>query len=141
MVDSAVVLGPGGPAGTAWMAGLAGWLRREGVDLGAAGLIVGTSAGAIVGAILASGGDLGRLAALPAPADPGGRVRTDPDRLAEVFATLGDPGLERAEALRSSAARSVSVAFRAPSGAAEEQKIFGRPETATRLRARPPGAG
>lgn len=100
MVDSAVVLGPGGPVGTAWLAGLAGGLRREGVDLGAAGLIVGTSAGAIVAAILASGGDLGRLAALPPPADPGGRVRTDPDRLAEVFATLGDPGLERAEALR-----------------------------------------
>jgi NTE family protein len=79
MVDSAVVLGPGGPAGTAWMAGLAEGLRREGVDLGAADLIVGTSAGAIVGAILASGGDLARLAALPAPADPGDRVRTDPD--------------------------------------------------------------
>ena len=100
MVDSAVVLGPGGPVGTAWMAGLAAGLRNEGVDLGAAGLIVGTSAGAIVGAILASGGDLGRLAALPATADPGGRVRNDPDKLAEVFATLGDPGLERAEALR-----------------------------------------
>ena len=103
MVDSAVVLGPGGPAGTAWMAGLAEGLRREGVDLGAADLIVGTSAGAIVGAILASAGDLARLAALPVPAvpaDPGGRVRTDPDRLAEVFATLGDPGLERAGALR-----------------------------------------
>jgi NTE family protein len=52
------------------------------------------------GAILASGGDLGRLAALPAPADSGGGVQTDPDRLAEVFATLGDPGLERAGALR-----------------------------------------
>ena len=100
MVDSAVVLGPGGPAGTAWMAGLAAGLRREGVDLGAAGLIVGTSAGAIVGAILASGGDPGRLAALPAPADSDGRVRTDPDRLAVVLATLGDPGLERAGALR-----------------------------------------
>src|SRR5580704_7108158 len=102
-VDSAVVLGPGGPAGTAWLAGLAAGLRSAGVDLGAADLIVGTSAGAIVGAILASGGDLARLAALPAvpaPADPGGRVRTDQERLAEVFATLGDPGLERAEALR-----------------------------------------
>ncbi len=74
MADSALVLGPGGPVGTAWLAGLAAGLRREGVDLGAAGLIVGTSAGAIVGAILASGGDLGRLAPLPAPADPGGRV-------------------------------------------------------------------
>ena len=70
MADSAVVLGPGGPVGTAWLAGLAAGLRHEGVDLGAADLIVGTSAGAIVGAILASGGDPGRLAALPAPADP-----------------------------------------------------------------------
>ncbi len=100
MADSAVVLGPGGPVGTAWLAGLAGGLRHEGVDLGAADLIVGTSAGAIVGAILASGGDPGRLAAPPAPADPAGGVRADLDALAEVLATLSDPGLERGEALR-----------------------------------------
>jgi NTE family protein len=75
-------------------------LRHEGVALGAADLVVGTSAGAIVGAILARGGDPGRLAALPAPADPGGGVRTDPDALAEVLATLSDPVLERGEALR-----------------------------------------
>ena len=101
MADSAVVLGPGGPVGTAWLAGLAAGLRHEGVDLGAADLIVGTSAGAIVGAILASDGDPGRLAALlPAPADLGGGVRTDPDALAEVLATLSDPALERGEALR-----------------------------------------
>lgn len=98
-VETAVVLGPGGPVGTAWLAGLAAGLRREGVDLGAAGLIVGTSAGAIVGAILAGGGDLDWLAVLPPPTDPGG-VRTDPQRLTEVFATLGDTELERAEALR-----------------------------------------
>jgi NTE family protein len=97
---SAVVLGPGGPIGTAWLAGLAAGLRRERVDLGAADLIVGTSAGGIVAAILAGGGDLDRLAVLPAPADPEGGVRTDPERLAEVFATLGDTGLSRAEALR-----------------------------------------
>jgi NTE family protein len=114
--DSAVVLGPGGPAGTAWMAGLAEGLRREGVDLGGADLIVGTSAGAIVGAILASGGDLARLAALPAPADPGGRVRTDPDRLAEVFATLGDPGLDRAGALRRAGRLAVIASGRRPAG-------------------------
>ncbi|MEW9532984.1 patatin-like phospholipase family protein [Microbispora sp. NPDC049125] len=99
MVETAVVLGPGGPVGTAWLAGLAAGLRREGADLGAADLIVGTSAGAIVGAILASGGDLGRLAVLPPPAKPGG-VRIDPQRLAEVFATLRDTELERAEVLR-----------------------------------------
>jgi hypothetical protein len=49
IADSALVPGPGGPAGAAWMAGLAEELRREGVDLGAPDLIVGTSAGAIVG--------------------------------------------------------------------------------------------
>jgi NTE family protein len=100
MADSGVVLGPGGPVGTAWLAGLAAGLRHEGVDLGAADLVVGTSAGAIVGAILTGGGDPGRLAALPAPVDPGGGVRTDPGALAEVLATLSDPALERGEALR-----------------------------------------
>jgi NTE family protein len=97
MAGSAVVLGPGGPVGTAWLAGLAAGLRQERVDLGAAGLIVGTSAGAIVGALLAGGGDPGRL--LAGPAGPGG-VRTDPDTLADVFAALRDPRLDRAEALR-----------------------------------------
>ena len=98
--EIAVVLGPGGPVGTAWLAGLAAGLRRAGVDLGAAGLIVGTSAGAIVGAVLAGGGDLERLAAPRPGADPGGGVRTDPGKLADVLATLGDPGLDRAESLR-----------------------------------------
>jgi NTE family protein len=107
MTDSAVVLGPGGPVGTAWLAGLTAGLRSEGVDLGAAGLIVGTSAGAIVGALLAGGGDPRRLAA--APGGPGG-VRVDPDRLAEVFATLGDPRLDRVEALRRVGRLAVSAA-------------------------------
>jgi NTE family protein len=97
---TAVVLGPGGPVGTAWLAGLAAGLGRAGVDLGAADLLVGTSAGAIVAAILAHGGDLDRLAALPARTDHDGGVRTDPAALAEVFATLGDAGLDRAGALR-----------------------------------------
>ncbi len=99
MAGSAVVLGPGGPAGTAWLAGLAAGLRHEGVDLGAADLIAGTSAGAIVGAILASGEDPARLAAPPPLPDLGG-VRTDPRKLADVFATLSDPALGRADALR-----------------------------------------
>ena len=97
MADSAVVLGPGGPAGTAWLAGLAEGLRREGVDLGAADLIVGTSAGAIVGAILASGGDLARLAALPAPAIPAaacGLTRTGSPKCSRHSAipNLSEPG-------------------------------------------------
>ncbi|MDP9869540.1 MULTISPECIES: patatin-like phospholipase family protein [Streptosporangium] len=94
----ALVLGPGGVVGTAWLAGLAVGLRRTGVDLADADLIVGTSAGAIVGAMLAVGEDLDRLASLPGPRD--GDTTTDPARLAEVFATLGDPALDREEKLR-----------------------------------------
>ena len=96
--QTAVVLGPGGVLGTAWLAGLAAGLRREGFDLGKADLIVGTSAGAIVGAVLAAGRDLEGLAALPeGDAEPA--VTTDHERLNEVFAVLGDSTLDQATAL------------------------------------------
>ena len=49
----ALVLGAGGPVGRAWQSGLiAGLIERE-IDLGDASLIIGTSAGAVVGAQLA----------------------------------------------------------------------------------------
>jgi NTE family protein len=90
-VRTAVVLGPGGRVGTGWLAGLAAGMRRAGVDLGAADLIVGTSAGAIVGAILAQGGDLEWLAALPvpAPADPDARVWTEDAAIARMRRLAG----------------------------------------------------
>lgn len=97
--QTAVVLGPGGMLGTAWLAGLAAGLRREGFDLAKAYLTVGTSAGAIIGAALAAGQDLERLAVLP-EADGEPAVKTDHERLNEVFAILGDTSLERAAALR-----------------------------------------
>ncbi|MGW1640268.1 patatin-like phospholipase family protein [Streptomyces lavendulae] len=99
--DRALVLGPGGPAGTAWTAGLAAGLGREGVDLGDADLTVGTSAGAIVAALLATRQDLDRLGAParpPGPAAP--RREVDPAVAASVFAVLGEAGQEPAEARR-----------------------------------------
>jgi NTE family protein len=54
----AVVLGGGGPVGVGWESGLAVGLANAGVALGAADLVVGTSAGSIVGAGLALGLDL-----------------------------------------------------------------------------------
>ena len=97
-IDRALVLGPGGHVGTAWMAGLAHGLRRDGVDLGEADLIVGTSAGAIVGTLLATGQDPGRLAA---PARQSAhRIEVDPARAGAVFAVLGDRSLEPGEARR-----------------------------------------
>ena len=57
----ALVLGGGGPVGVGWQAGLAVGLAREGVVVGEADLIVGTSAGSIVGSRLALQMDLPAL--------------------------------------------------------------------------------
>ena len=54
----AVVLGGGGPVGIAWQAGLIVGLSTAGVDLSQADLVVGTSAGSVVGLLLSSGADL-----------------------------------------------------------------------------------
>ena len=51
----ALVLGGGGPVGIAWESGLAAGLEEGGVRLADADLIVGTSAGSVVGAQLALG--------------------------------------------------------------------------------------
>lgn len=53
-----VVLGGGGTVGIAWQTGLLAGLREAGIDLSAASSIVGTSAGALVGALLSSGRDV-----------------------------------------------------------------------------------
>jgi len=49
----ALVLGGGGPVGRAWQMGLVEGFVDQGIDLGTADLIIGTSAGAVVGAQLA----------------------------------------------------------------------------------------
>lgn len=57
----ALVLGGGGVTGIAWEIGLLWGLFEAGVDLGAADLVVGTSAGAAVAAQLRSGTSLAEL--------------------------------------------------------------------------------
>ena len=57
----ALVLGGGGVVGIAWETGLLAGLRQAGLDLSRADLIVGTSAGAVVGAQHATGCDLDEL--------------------------------------------------------------------------------
>jgi NTE family protein len=97
----AVVLGAGGVVGTAWMIGLASGLRGHAVDLAETDLIVGTSAGAIVGAMLATGEDLDRFAEFPRPGRTDDSASpVDQGLLAQVFGVLGDPCLEPAEARR-----------------------------------------
>lgn len=62
-----LVLGGGGAVGVGWQIGLLTGLRESGIDLAGAEAIVGTSAGALVGALLAGGRDVtDALAALSA---------------------------------------------------------------------------
>ena len=70
MTRRALVLGAGGEAGIAWEVGLLAGLAERGVDLTAADLVVGTSAGAGVAARINSGAGLAALyEAQLAPAD------------------------------------------------------------------------
>jgi NTE family protein len=57
----ALVLGGGGPVGVGWEAGLLAALSEAGVPVGSADYVVGTSAGAIVGAQLTTGRALADL--------------------------------------------------------------------------------
>jgi NTE family protein len=96
-MTGAVVLGAGGLAGVAWEVGVVAGLRGSDVDLGSADRFVGTSAGAVVGTLLAAGVDLAELLAVQ------GRLRADdppvrPDwsRGSQAFALLnsGRPAKE-----------------------------------------------
>lgn len=61
MTSRALVLGGGGPVGVAWEIGLLAGLAEAGVDLAGADLVVGTSAGSVVGAQVAAGTDLEQM--------------------------------------------------------------------------------
>jgi len=97
-MERAVVLGGGGPVGIAWQAGLIVGLSKLGVDLSRADLVVGTSAGSVVGALLSSGGDLSvaiRLLGETNSADPDEASRPFDDALlsaAEAAAVAEDAG-------------------------------------------------
>jgi len=82
MTRNALVLGGGGALGVSWEIGLLAGLLEEGIDVAGADLIVGTSAGSIVGTQVALGKttaelideqnepDDGKIGALMAGIDP-----------------------------------------------------------------------
>ncbi|HZB30889.1 MAG TPA: patatin-like phospholipase family protein [Streptosporangiaceae bacterium] len=91
----ALVLGGGGIAGVAWEAGMLAGLKEAGVDLTTADLIIGTSAGSIVGSFVAHGVDVAEAieglsgeSAADRPSDP-----VDMDAVLNAFAILFDPGI------------------------------------------------
>lgn len=74
---SALVLGGGGITGIAWELGILHGLAEQGVDLSGADVVVGTSAGSVVGAQVTAGLRLPDLYATqlePADAELGGRL-------------------------------------------------------------------
>jgi NTE family protein len=75
MTTRALVLGGGGPVGVAWETGLAAGLADEGIDLSRADLIVGTSAGSIVGSQLALGRSPQEMLARQQEIGAGGGIR------------------------------------------------------------------
>ncbi len=71
MTRNALVLGGGGALGISWEIGLLSGLLEEGIDIRAADLIVGTSAGSVVGTQIARGKTLGELMVEQAEPDDG----------------------------------------------------------------------
>jgi NTE family protein len=97
----ALVLGGGGVAGIAWEAGLITGLAEEGVDLAAADLFVGTSAGSVVGSFLAHGADMAeavRLMSARAAQNGQGTADIDLNAVLQAFAILYDASLDPQEA-------------------------------------------
>jgi NTE family protein len=85
----ALVLGAGGITGVAWELGVLHELQAAGVDLAAADLVVGTSAGSVVGGQLANGVDLSVLVAaqLAAAESADGAERFELDVLLAAIVT------------------------------------------------------
>jgi NTE family protein len=112
-MTSALVLGGGGVAGIAWEAGIIDGLRRAGTDLGAADLIVGTSAGSVVGTALRQDADLELFITTRAGLSRSRQV--DMDAVMRAFAVLADASLDPHEARR----RVGRLALDAPTGPEE----------------------
>ena len=91
----ALMLGGGGVTGIAWETGLLKGLRDNGLDLTGADLIVGTSAGSVVGAQIATGVSLDELYARQVqPVDATVERAPDIGPLTEFFGAAGSQSPE-----------------------------------------------
>ncbi len=79
MADKALVLGGGGLTGIAWETGVLAGLAERGVDLSDADLVVGTSAGSVVGVDVRAGKPLEELF----------KAQSAPTAATEVYAKMG----------------------------------------------------
>ncbi len=109
-IGHALVLGGGGAVGLSWMAGVVIALREAGIDPARAERIVGTSAGAVVGAALAAEVDLALLLRRPTPDASGPPpIRFDPNSFGEIMGLLATPGLTPDQARRRAGERALEM--------------------------------
>ncbi|HEY6593804.1 MAG TPA: patatin-like phospholipase family protein [Asanoa sp.] len=100
----AVVLGGGGVTGIGWEAGVLAGLRRAGVDLGGADRVIGTSAGAFVGALFAGtvptgGSDVDAVVERVSSADLASDLPSvDFGLVAQAFGIMADRSIDPATA-------------------------------------------
>src|SRR5258706_11290324 len=115
MQRTALVLGAGGITGVAWQLGILIGLHDQGLDLTGADLIVGTSAGAMTGALIGAFKDPRKAAAIEAPLGPGDPpIRADWNRGALAFGLLQDDTLAPAEMRRRIGAIALEAEVGAP---------------------------
>lgn len=117
-----MVLGAGGPVGRAWQTGLAAGLSSFGVDFSSADLIVGTSAGAIVGAEIALGRDMNDSLPASTPSAPPLR----PDGVQELMAAIARAAASVTPALELMRIGQIALAAEVPS----EEATLHRPNLA-----------
>ncbi|WP_436757186.1 patatin-like phospholipase family protein [Streptosporangium sp. V21-05] len=96
----ALVLGGGGVAGIAWEAGIITGLRRAGIDLGEADLVIGTSAGSVVGTLVTTEADLENSVGVQANTEVATVSAVDMEAVMAAFSILYDPSLDPQEARR-----------------------------------------
>ncbi|MFJ9364694.1 patatin-like phospholipase family protein [Nocardia sp. NPDC101769] len=108
-IHHALVLGGGGAVGLSWMAGVVIGLRGGGIDAALAERIVGTSAGAVVGAALAAEVDLTLLLRRPGPDSDLEPIEFDPNGFGEILGLLATPGLDPKEARRRVGVRALEM--------------------------------
>jgi NTE family protein len=122
---TALVLGGGGITGIAWEVGILAGLSRAatngsgggGIDLTGADLVVGTSAGSIVGTMLATGLTLDAMVARQREPRTENPRQIDIGLVMRAFTVLRDPSLDPQQAR----ARIGAMALAAPVGDEDEQ--------------------
>jgi NTE family protein len=110
----ALILGGGGVAGVAWELGILAGLHDAGVDVQDADVIIGTSAGSVVGAQITSGADIESLFAsqmVPTEQTKERMVAFDPAQMMEAF---GQAIAEAGSDLKAMRARIGAYALAAP---------------------------